>query len=189
MTTLLKPSAPANPNDFPRATKLLGVKVNYARFDPARPVDAYMSAGKQWECQVIVPTKEQAQELADKHLRVKVNADGTYSLNLKRKTVTSKGGDNSPVRVVDCGDKAKGIAPQPFTDVNSIGNGSTCNISVYQFHYEMAGVGKGVSEILSAVQVVDLVPYSNTGTDDFDMVDGYTQQSVTETTVDDEIMF
>ena len=177
MTTLLKPATPFNPNDFPRTLKMKNLKVNYGRFDPERPVDAYMSNGaaKQWECEAIIPTLAEAQELANQHMRVKVKPDGTYSMNLKRKTLTAKGTANAPVKVLDCGDKAKNIAPRAFTDVNSIGNGTTCNINVYQFHYDMVGVGQGISDILSAVQVTDLIVYSGSGSSEFDIEDGFSQ--------------
>lgn len=183
-TVYLEPATPFNPSDFPRTLKMTGLKGNYVRVDPERPVDAYMSNGtiKQWELEAVIPTREQAQELANQHMRVKVKTDGTYSMNLKRKTLTGKGTPSAHVKVVDSGDKAKNIAPQPFKDVNSIGNGSTLNINVYQFHYDMEGVKEGISDMLSAIQVTDLILYSGSGSSGFDIEDGFTQSEQSSTT-------
>jgi len=189
----LAPAVPFNKDEFPRSTKIRGVKLEFVRFDPDRPVEAYgqdhVPDGQkvyQWETRVIIPTAEQAQELANQHLRVKKHDDGTFSMNLKRKTLNSKGQQNQPVRVVDCGNPATKQPPQDFKEVNTIGNGTIANLSVYQFHYVTNG--GGISEVLSAVQIVDLVPYSNSGTSDFGAEEGFSQNVIEETN-DDEIDF
>ena len=55
---------------------------------------------------------------------------------------------------------------QPITTFNNLGNGSTGNVKLYRAEYEYAGK-KGITTIMSAIQITDLVIY--TGSVDFDM--------------------
>ena len=66
---------------------------------------------------------------------------------------------NLPVSLVDASKK-------PITTYNNLGNGSTGNVKVYRAEYEYAGK-KGITTIMSAIQITDLVIY--TGSVDFDM--------------------
>mgnify|MGYP003671008595 CR=1 FL=1 len=90
-TVYLEPATPFNPNDFPRTLKMTGLKGNYIRVDPERPVDAYMSKSvKQWELEAVIPTREQAQELANQHMRVKVKATNRQSYQIIQLCISAK---------------------------------------------------------------------------------------------------
>ena len=54
-------------------------------------------------------------------------------------------------------------------DRSKIGNGSKGNVIVYQMPYEFAGQ-TGITNILVAVQVTEMVEFSGTGGIDFDVI-------------------
>ena len=78
--------------------------------------------------------------------------------------------DGSPRKI-----SVKDSQRNPFPNDKLIGNGSKVNVSYFPKEYTV--YGGGVKGYLNAVQVVDLVEYK---TDDFDVVDGYTNQDVGE---------
>ena len=78
--------------------------------------------------------------------------------------------DGSPRKI-----SVKDSQRNPFPNDKLIGNGSKVNVSYFPKEYTV--YGDGVKGYLNAVQVVDLVEYK---TDDFDVVDGYTNQDVGE---------
>ena len=78
--------------------------------------------------------------------------------------------DGSPRKI-----SVKDSQRNPFPNDKLIGNGSKVNVSYFPKEYTV--YGGGVKGYLNAVQVVDLVEYK---TDDFDVVDGYTNQDVEE---------
>ena len=121
----------------------------------------------QWEIQMRTKNKATAEAWKKEYyLPVKTENDddeGTYyKVNLKRKAVTKDGKDNTPPEVVNG-------AKQPI-DSNSIGNGSVGNVMIFQYPYDVAG-RKGVSSILSKVQVIDHKVYTPNSSIDFDLAD------------------
>jgi hypothetical protein len=128
-----------------------------------KPVEPFGTL--QWELQIRTRDKATAKSWKDDYyLAVKQEDDdaGVYwKANLKRKAIKKDGGNNTPPDVLDA-------AKQPI-DGSTLGNGSVGNVMLFQYPYEVAG-RKGVSSILSKVQVVDHKVYQpDTGTD-FDIV-------------------
>jgi len=128
----------------------------------------------------------------------KFNPDGEYSIEIcnldaKNKKVAEGDGLTIKNKDDDRGDfvtlkqyaRTKDGSPRkisvkdsqrnPFPNDKLIGNGSKVNVSYFPKEYTV--YGGGVKGYLNAVQVVDLVEYK---TDDFDVVDGYTNQDVGE---------
>ena len=88
--------------------------------------------------------------------KVKPVEGGKISVNLKKKAFKKDGTDAVKVRVVDAGKKE--------LDPKLIGNGSTGNVMVYCSPYEIklpnGKISKsGISTMLVAVQVTDLIRY------------------------------
>ena len=129
-----------------------------------KPVEPFGTL--QWELQMRTADKEEAEKWKKEfYLTVKTEDgdDGTYyKANVKRKAIKKDGDQNTPPEVLDG-------AKKPI-DGNSVGNGSVGNVMLFQFPYEMQG-RKGVSSILSKVQVTDLKVYQNSNATDFDVID------------------
>ena len=134
------------------------VELNWARLD--NPIDNPFGEGKLWEVQVATSSSEKADELKAAGFNVK-EKDGMFTVSLRRNATRRDGAANEPVRLVDA-------QKQPIAARNSIGNGSKANVIVYQLPYTNK-FGTGVSNILSAVQVTDLVEFTPSGMD-FDIV-------------------
>lgn len=142
--------------EFPRQLKIDDVEFNYPRLD--KPTNPFGT--EQYELQIATTDSAKAQYLKDNKLNVK-EKDGVFTVSLKRKARKANGEDNGKVRVVTA-------TKQEFEDVRTIGNGSRGNVILYQYEYDTAG-RKGVAASLTAVQVVEHIPYSPTGVD-FDIV-------------------
>jgi len=100
--------------------------------------------------------------------KAKINENGNVQVNLQKKAFKRDGTEAAKVRVVDSN-------KLPF-DPKLIGNGSTGNVIVMRRPYEMKGPNgkvtkKGISTMLLAVQVVNLVKYEPKDSVDFDEVD------------------
>lgn len=80
--------------------------------------------------------------------RIKDNGDGTYSVNIKRDAVNSQG---KPVTIEVVNAKKEPISPTVL-----IGNGSTAVVSMFTYQGEEGGVIR-----LAGIQILDLVPFSN----------------------------
>jgi len=133
-----------------RNYRIDNVELNWAKL--AKPVNPFGT--EQWELQIATTDKAVADEWTQNHFTVKQDkADSSkYTVSLKRKAVKADGSANGPVRVVDS-------QAQPFTDVSTIGNGSTGNVVVYQYAYETAG-RSGIASSLTAIQILSLKEYS-----------------------------
>jgi hypothetical protein len=134
---------------------LRNVNLNYVKVDPDKPVSPF--GALQWECQIEVAAERQS-EIEDLG-KVRTLDNGNVAVNLKRKAVKADGTPNLPVGFVDA-------KKQPITKFNNIGNGTTGNVKIYRATYDVMGK-KGITTILSAIQVTNLVEY--TGSVDFDM--------------------
>lgn len=116
-----------------------------------------------WEVQAVL-TPEQAATLRSQNVPLK-EEDGELTYRFKRKVGGKKKDGsaytNTPPTVVD-GNK------DPFTDL--IGNDSICNIAYNIREWSMMG-NSGVKADLTALQVVEHVPYSGGGgADAFDTI-------------------
>lgn len=142
-------------NFEPRNYRLDNVELNWAKL--VKPVNPF--GQEQYELQIATSDKAVADEWAANHLNVK-SKDGKFTVSLKRKARKADGSDNGAPRVVSAD-------ATPFANADTIGNGSTGNVIVYQRYYETAG-RSGISNSLTAVQVVKLEAYS--GSADFEPV-------------------
>jgi|TARA_R110000803_G_C11788463_1_gene297686 hypothetical protein len=125
------------------------------KVNPDQPVSPF--GAMQWEAQ-LEGTADREDEFASLG-KVRQLENGNIAVNIKRKAFKSDGTANLPVSLVDASKK-------PITTYNNLGNGSTGNVKVYRAEYEYAGK-KGITTIMSAIQITDLVIY--TGSVDFDM--------------------
>jgi len=129
---------------------LKDVTVNYVRVDPARPdMNFNKERGGQWSFQIFTRKKEQAKEWREANIDVKMDEDdeGAYYKATLSKPVlkADKLTKSEPIEVVN-GDLVA-------IDPNSIGNGTVCNIRVYQYEYTHEGL-KNIKTLPQALQVL-----------------------------------
>lgn len=116
-----------------------------------------------WRINVLL-SDEEANKLKELGLKIKRNDDGIFEFRLKRNVERKKGtGKNDPPKVVDA-------QLNPFDGL--IGNGSKVNVKFGLYSWEFKGK-KGISADLQAVQVLDLVPYvsSESEEEEFEVVE------------------
>ena len=99
--------------------------------------------------------------------KVREVEDGNFAVNITRKAMNAKK-QKTPVRIVDT-DK------NPIKDL--IGNGSTGNVIVYSYPWEVSG-RSGVKTILVAVQVTNLLKYVPEASVDFDVLEVATDEAI-----------
>ena len=146
----------------PKNVLLSNVTLNWARLDT--PVDNPFGGAPSWEVQAASADKSVFAEMEALGAKVK-EADGLFTVSLRRKSERADGSTMDPVRVVD-GQKN----PMDSTARRKIGNGSKGNIIVWCAPYEYMK-RKGVTFSLTAVQVTELEEYTGgTGGVDFDIV-------------------
>ena len=150
----------------PRNYLITDVELNWARLDT--PSDNPFGGAPNWELQIATTDADKAKELTDNFLNVK-EADGKFTVSLRRKSVRNDGSVNTPVRVVNA-DKT----PIDGTARRDIGNGSTGNVIVWQAPYTYNN-RKGITNSLTAVQITNMELYTPEGNVDFDMVGGATE--------------
>jgi len=146
------------------------VELYWAKLD--KPTDPFGT--KQWEVQCRVHDKEIADKLKkDMFLNVKSEEDDNgekfWRFNATRKLYKA-GQDALPEHEREKNDPPAVVNGDREPISVSIGNGSKANLKLFQAPYDYKGK-KGVSTVLTAVQVTDLKVYAqNTGVD-FDVVD------------------
>ena len=155
--------------DTPRNFIIRDAELNWAKLD--KPVNPFGT--EQYELQVATSDAAVAKSWSENHLNVK-EKDGKFTVSLKRKAKRQDGTDNGSPIVMD-GRK------QPLPSGVMIGNGSLGNVKVYQYPYDMMG-RKGVGSSLTAVQVTQLIEYTGSDQDDFDIVDDATPVETTSNT-------
>ena len=136
------------------STILRNVSFYYAKLD--KPVSPFGT--DIYDLQVRFP-KERVQEMSA-FGKVREVEGGEFAINITRKAVNSKK-QKTPVRVVDT-DK------NPIKDL--IGNGSTGNVIVYSYDWEVSG-RTGRKSVLIAVQITNLIKYVPESTVDFDILE------------------
>jgi len=144
-----------------QTTVLRNVSFYYAKLD--KPVSPFGT--EIYDLQVRFP-KERIAEMS-KYGKVREVEDGNFAINITRKAMNAKK-QKTPVRIVD-GDK------NPIKDL--IGNGSTGNIIVYQYDWEVSG-RTGRKSVLIAVQVTKLLKYVPESTVDFDILEPVANDNV-----------
>lgn len=113
-----------------------------------------------WDIQLRTTDEAKVKECAELGITLKPHTDGYFFGNIKRKTTNAKGESMDPPKVFDAAKEQMDEA---------IGNGSKGNIKVFSYDYKVGG-RKGRTAMLTAVQVVDLVPYKMTTQEvDFDV--------------------
>ena len=152
----------------PRNYLISDVELNWARLDT--PAQNPFGGDPAWELQIATTDKAKAEEMSANHLNVK-EKDGKFVASLRRKAVTKDGSPMDPVRVVDSSKQ-----PMDGTSRRKIGNGSVGNVIVWQAPYDFSG-RKGVTNSLTAVQVVKLEEYAGGSSVDFDIVGDETPAS------------
>ena len=146
----------------PRNYLVSNVELNWARLDT--PSENPFGGPASWELQIATTDKAVADDLKANHLPVK-EKDGKFVVSLRRKSVKADGSAMDPVRVVDAQKN-----PIQGSDRRKIGNGSTGNVIIWQAPYNAPG-RSGISNSLTAVQVVDLQEFSGGDAGvDFDVV-------------------
>jgi hypothetical protein len=127
----------------------------YAKLDPERPNSRFNKENPLWELQIRTKSKEQKKEWIKNNLIVKdiVPDEGEpyFRVNLRKKSITKKGKEASPVDVID--GKLKPVDP------NSIGNGSIGNVRVYQYEYPKADGSRGIVSVLMGIQLTKHIKY------------------------------
>jgi|VirMetMinimDraft_7_1064189.scaffolds.fasta_scaffold24687_3 hypothetical protein len=128
-----------------------------------KPVEPFGTL--QWELQMRTRDKDEAKKWKeDFYLNTKTEEDDEgvfYKTNVKRKALKKDGDQNTAPDVLD---NAKAAI-----DGNKVGNGSTGNVMLFQYPYDVGG-RKGVASILSKVQVTDLKEYTPSTETDFDVI-------------------
>jgi len=140
-----------------------------------------LTASKKKALQAVYPFKE--------HILKKKDEDGEYSieeetgkvmLKLKLKDVENKKAGNDYVKIIGAGNKELN-----HEDLPEIGDGSIIQAKLYVFPYYMASSNTiGVSNILKAVKVIDLIAYEPDG-EDFEDDEGYTPEGNSEEEFED----
>jgi len=159
-------------------------RINNCTFNWVKLVDKVEfppgSGNEQWEIQVMTDSLEEAAHWHQANLVVKEEIevtklpDGTkqygkptgfYTASLKRKGKIRDGSEKKPAIVVD-----SQTQPMSTELINSIGNGSTGSITMYQYHWTYAGKS-GITSDVQAVQISGLRPKADSAGSDFDIVD------------------
>lgn len=163
-------------NSSGSSIKLTGIEMFWVKLSKDNPSPAFGDSGPKWEFQARTTNPKQRKEWVEAGLNVKAVNDeesGTllYWKTMFRKPTTKRDGtDQAPVKVIN--GSLKEIDP------SIIGNGSICNVRVFQHPYEVKSAKpggptkKGISSMLMAVQVTKLVKYvPREREDDFELTE------------------
>lgn len=138
-------------------TILKNVEVRFAQLNPEKPSTKIKKSGR-WSIQIFTRSRDQAKEWRDLNIKVKMNEDDSgvfYTANIARNVVKTDGTKAEAPKVVN--GNLVGIDP------NTIGNGSICNIRIFQYEYtfknEDGSTVEGIATILMAVQVIKHIVY------------------------------
>lgn len=145
-----------------RTVILSDVELHWAKLDS--PVDPFKTGEKVWEVQIRTDKEDVAKTWAKEYfINAKKDNEGFWKANIKRKELNRKGESNNPPIVL-------GRNNQPIPSSN-IGNGSIGDLKLFQYPYNVAG-RKGVSSMLSAVRIKELIEYTPSSEVDFDVIEG-----------------
>ena len=143
----------------------------WARLDPARPNDKFDKDQPTWEVQIRTKDREEATRWKkDLNLNVKSDehdGEAFFKVTLKKKSKKRDGAAVDPVKVVD--------SQLNDIDPNTIGHGSTGNVRVYQYDYDVGG-NQGIASMLMAIQITKLIKYDPSPREDtFELLDDPTE--------------
>lgn len=148
---------------------LRNVRVKYAKV--IRPGKAYDDSQPDlWSVSMYL-TDEDRDNLMARGINPKEDKEGSEYWIAKRNTVSREKAAVTPPVIVTSN-------KMPWSG-EDIGNGSVCNIAVTLFPWAKSKTQKGTLLYLNAIQVVNHVPYSASGSDVFDAVQGNTDTPVT----------
>lgn len=142
-------------------------QVHYLRANPRRPNDKYDKQNPTWEVEIRTTDKNQKAEWAAMGLNIKavMPDDGApyWRAKIKKRTIKADGEKADPVEVVsgklipaDQGGDGRKFEP---VDPDTIGNGSICNVRIFQYEYPKKEGGKGIANVLMGLQVVRHILY------------------------------
>lgn len=148
--------------------QLKNVKLSWVKLDPNNPDLGFDKKTPQYSVAVTTDSKEDANAYTKAGIKFKpeeVEGKIVYTARLKKKIWTNADGKNDTPApfVVD-----KNL--EPFTNVTSIGNGTTANVQVRFKPYDFQG-NKGISVILVGIQIVNLVEYVSGNEMEFTAID------------------
>ena len=139
---------------------LKNVELYWAKLSPSNHDMGFSGDKPQWNVQMRVRTKEQAEEWKGLGLNPKIDEDdaGTYyKISAYKEAIKKDGTANKPVAVI-------GPDLMPLEDVSAIGNGTTANVKLRSFDWEFNGK-KGLGIRLEAIQVIKQVVYAQASED------------------------
>jgi len=147
-------------------TILKNVEVRFAMLNPERPPTKLKKTGR-WSIQIFTRDKAQNKEWKDLNIKTKMQEDDIgvyYTANIAKNAIKSDGTKAEPPKVVN----GNLVAIDP----TSIGNGSVCNLRIFQYDYTFEGV-KGIATSLQAVQMIKHIVYHRKAGEfeEFDEVD------------------
>ena len=145
-------------------------RVFYAKLIPSRPYDRFDKDNPRWECQLRTndPKQKKLWDENSLHPKLMIHKDGEeegepllddegkkqWRVNLKKRATKKNGDEAPPVEVVNA-------AKQPI-DPSSLGNGSICNIRVYQYTYpDKVTKEPKVANVLMGLQVLHHIVYEH----------------------------
>lgn len=148
------------------------VELSWVKLDPKNPDMGYDKASPQYSVTVKTGDKVKAEAWKKAGINVKpTEENGTvvYTAGLKKKIYSDAEGrsNTSPPPVVD-----KSL--QPILDTTTIGNGSKGNVQVKFKPYTYMGKS-GISTQLLALQITDMVEYTNADKLEFAAIDTETE--------------
>ena len=156
-------------------------EVHFAKLD--RPSARYNKDNPTWELQIRTSDREVKKLWEKINLNVKpvVPDEGEpyFRVNLRKRSIKKDGVPAQPPTVVD-----KKLRP---IDPKTIGNGSICNVRIYQYPYNG---GASTASILMGVQVLKHIYFEPKPRDeDFEEMDGETEVEPFDSIPDDEVAF
>lgn len=145
---------------------LKDVTIFYVKCDPARPNPKYNKQNPTWEVQLRTTQKAVKAEWEKLGLQPKPvmpdDGDPYWRLNLRKKSIKLDKTAAGPVVVVD--------GKMNPMDPNTIGNGSTANVRIFQYEFTRGDGSTGIAAVLMGIQVTKYIKYESSRKDDFEDV-------------------
>ena len=158
-------------------------EIHFVKCNPERPNAKYNKKNPTWEVQLRTTSKDQKKEWEGLNLQVKAvipedDSPPYYRVNLRKKSIKEK--DQTPASPVEVKDGALNDV-----DPDTIGNGSTANIRIFQYEYPKDDKTMGTATVLMGIQLKRHLVYTPKPRDD-DFQKGETERVVAEPANDSE---
>lgn len=111
-----------------------------------------------WDIQVRTTDDNVAKQLSDAGVSIKIDPEGFFKGNVKRKTVSAKGDPLKAPLVL-------GADKMPLDNPEAVGNGSKGAVKLFSYEYSTPA-RSGTAAMLVAILVEDLVEYTSAGNPD-----------------------